>query len=233
MAPRASLAAVTLLVPFVGLLGWLSAASTIAVFMTLPFNDAVTAAETQIGISPDQAHAAAATNVRASGWFEGSRYRLHAARTLLALPAQARSHELPAVEQLTRRSLASAPMSSYGWTLLSFLRLQRGDVPGAARAWEMSVLVGRYVPNLMQSRLLLGMRIVGRDQSLAAAATDQIRFLAEADPNSLARTARHGGIEAPVRAVLARSEQSEAFERETRLLVGGAAGRLRRQRLKP
>jgi hypothetical protein len=233
MAPRASLAATILLVPVIGLLGWLSVASAIAVFVTLPSNDIVVSAETQVPVSADKARIAAAANISAARWFEGSRYRLHAARTLLALSVPARTRELPRVERITRLSLAAAPMSSYGWTLLSFLRLQRGDVAGAARAWEMSVLVGRYVPNLMQSRLLLGIKIFSRDRSLADAFVDQIRFLAEADPRTLALTARYGGIEAPVRAVLSGTDQAASFERETRLIVAGAAGRLKRRGVTP
>lgn len=229
MAPRASLAAIIFLVPFVALLGWLSAASAIAVFTTLSSSDIVASAEAQVPIPADQAQAAAAANIHAAALFEGSRYRLHAARTLLALPAPLRVSERPLIERLTRTSLAAAPMSSYGWTLLSFLQFERGDVAGATRAWEMSVLVGRYVPNLMQSRLLLGMRMLRYDRSLANSVTDQVRVLAEGDPSSLAQAARHGGVEAPVRAILAGSEQSVAFEKATKALVAGAQARLKRQ----
>ncbi|WP_116090384.1 hypothetical protein [Sphingomonas crusticola] len=229
MVPRASLAAILFLVPFVALLGWLSTTSTVAVFTTLPSSESIASAEGQVAISADQARAAAAANVRAAPWFEGSRYRLHAARALLALPAPLRTRELPRVEQLTRASLRSAPMSAYGWTLLAFLRFQRGDIPGATRAWEMSVMVGRYVPNLMQSRLLLGMKIAPYDRSLTASVIDQVRVLAEGDPASLAQAARRGGVEAPVRAILAGSEQAAAFEQATKAWVAGAGARLKRQ----
>lgn len=90
-------------------------------------------------------------------------------------------------------------------------------------------MVGRYVPNLMQSRLLLGMRLVRYDPSLAPSITDQVRVLAQGDPASLAATARRGGVEAPVRAILAGSPQSAAFERATKATVAAAQARLKRE----
>ena len=227
MAPRANVSAALAFGPFVALLAWLSIGSTIAVFTALPSSNVVSSVEAQLPRPASEVRAAAADNIRAAGWFDGSRYRLHAARSLLALPASLSVREQASIEQLTRASLSAAPMSSYGWTLLSFLRFQRGDVAGATRAWEMSVLVGRYVPNLMQSRLLLGVKILRYDRGLADEVVDQVRVLAKGDPASLARTARNGGLEAPFRAILAGSEQSEPFELATRALVSTARSRLR------
>jgi len=229
MAPRASLAAVIAFVPFVGLLAWLSARSTIASFTALPSQGVVGSVDAQMPVAEDRVREAVVANLRSATWFEPSRYRLRAARVLLALRPPARADERARVEQLTRESLAGSPMTSYGWTLLSFLRFERGDVAGAATAWETSAQVGRYVPNVMQSRLLLGMRMLPYDRDLAPAIIDQIRVLAEANPRLLARAARHGGVEAPVRAILAGSGQSTAFEQATSSLVAEARARIRRQ----
>ncbi|WP_420138741.1 hypothetical protein [Sphingomonas sp.] len=229
MARRASLAAILISAPLVGLLAWLSVSSTIAFVTALPAGADASSALPSPAVSPERAQAAAAANAQAARWFDNSRYNLRAARTVLLLPGPNRRRERAQVEALVRASLSAAPMSPYGWTLLAFLRLERGDQRGAARAWEMSVLVGRYVPNVMQARLLLGMRILRTNPDMAASVTDQVRVLAQGDPSSLAAAARHGGIEAPVRAILAGSEEAADFERATRAMVAAAGSRLKQR----
>lgn len=225
MAPRARLV-VAGAIPFLLLLGWLSLSSSVAAFLALPHDAIVASAASQQPVTVKEALSAAAANERAAAWFDGGRYRLQAARVLLALPSARRAAEVRRIERLTRAALVEAPMSPYGWTLLTFLRMDAQDIAGATRAWDMSVLTGRYVPDLMQSRILLGIELMEFSPAVRESVIDQIRVLAAADPASLAQLARAGGQEPLVRAILTDADQSAAFERQTRSLRGGARHRI-------
>lgn len=226
MARRADVGAVLAIAPLVTLLGWLSVSSSVAAFRTLSHEDTVAQALIAAPVHPAAARAAADANERAAAWFDAPYYQMRAARALLALPRIERRRAAGRIERLDRASLSDAPMSAYGWTLLAFVRLDRQDVRGAVGAWQMSLLIGRYVPDIMRSRLLLGIELMQYDAGVRSDVTDQIRLLAVADPNGLAEFARAGGIEPLVRGVLAGRPESAAFERATRALVGGSWQRL-------
>lgn len=208
--------------PFIILLGWLASRSAVAALSVLPATASLDRVIAREPVSSSDLRAAATTFDHAAEWFDSGRYRLAAARLLVALPPAERGPALPLIEDRTRAALAAAPMSSYGWTLQAYLNLQRGDVSGARRAWELSTEIGRYIPDLMESRLALGLDIARHARGIEPAVIAQINVLATVDPAALARAARRVGGEPLVRQALKGSPAAADFERETANIVAAA-----------
>lgn len=227
MVPRANLIAVVAIAPFAILLMILATASGIASFSTLSTDPITDAAQARMPIPPLAALAAGEANASASRWFEPGRYAARAARVLIALPADKRGGELKRIEQLVRTSLGRAPMSSYNWALLSWLRLEADDVPSATQALELSLLTGRFAPDLVSSRLQFGIRLSARDRQMTNPVREQVVLYAEANPDGLALMARNTGNEPFIRAALvATPRERAAFEVATAKLVAAAVQRV-------
>lgn len=147
--------------------------------------------------------AVAKANDWAAFFFESGRHSSDSAAALLALSERDRRKAGVDVETVVRRALAAAPASPYNWNRLAYLRARSGDRPGAYKAWQMSVLTGRYVPRLMQGRLLLAYQMFPiRDKAMLEMLEDQVLLTAETLPRELGHAAYMGGTEGYTRAIL-------------------------------
>lgn len=207
MARRPDAGAVLLLLAGL-LLAVTASISLVASLTALPAEPTLEALRERRPVSPDEATAAARTSLAAAGRFEEGRYLTDAALAAMAAPAGA-----PKAGAIVSRAVAAQPASPYNWTRLAMVRQAAGDPDAAVRAWEMSVLVGRYAPGLVLPRLEIGFQL------LAAASPEQIRLLgdqvriaAETDPKGLAVAARRQRVEPFVRvALLADPDLLDAF----------------------
>lgn len=114
--------------------------------------------------SPDPADLTqAAARISLAGALTGDA-RLIADRGLLLLrraeaepPGPQRDQLLADALAATERGLASGPGQTYAWARLAYLRAITGDRRGAGDALRLSMLAGSVAPQLMPSRLRLGL----------------------------------------------------------------------------
>lgn len=190
------------------LLGYLSVRSLGAALTSLPSDALVQAMRTRDTAppTPKQLADTARAQATAAGWFERARYS-SAALSAIALSPPLQRYRLGGdmgAPALLAGALSAAPAAPFNWVRLAEQRLDAGDKRGAAKAWEMSVLTGRYVPGLMTSRLYVAFRMFPtEDMELLDLLKDQVRVSAEADGRELARAAQFGFADAFVRVVLA------------------------------
>jgi hypothetical protein len=146
---------------------------------------------------------AARANEHAAKFFDSGRYRANVAAALVAMSAADRASSGLDLEREVRLSLETAPASTYNWNRLAVLRYSRGDRAGALKAWEMSILTGRYAPNLVNARIDLAIRMFPiTDRSLVEMLIDQVRLSGDANLVELARVAHLAGGAPFVQAVL-------------------------------
>lgn len=223
MAPRSSLAAVAIAAVLAVLLAALAIPSLIASTMTLAHNDTLEAVRMLRKKRPATAAltAAATANERAAALFDSGRYRANVAAALFAMPAPERAGTGFDLEKEVRLSLAAAPASAYNWNRLAVLRLNDGDRAGALKAWEMSVLTGRYAPYLVNSRIFLAVRLFPiKDPVLVEMLVDQVHLSADASTDELARIAHKSGGAPFIQAVLWRdTEHGPAFNKAYRMML--------------
>jgi hypothetical protein len=194
------------------LLGALSLASARAAFSTLGAD--ATLEEVRTGTRPGAARllAAAADYHAAAGSFESARYSTAAASALIAATRAGAKVPDREIEAQLRAALRASPASPFNWSRLAWMRFRAGDNKGAATAWQMSVMTGRYKPPVMQSRLELGLRLLGsQDSAFEDALRDQIVVAARTDGASLAALANRLGAQAIVRAALQNDEGALAL----------------------
>ena len=203
-------------VVLLGLAGLMLAAaaalSLFAALRALPAEPIVAALREREAVAADDAAAAARASLRAAAWFETGRYLTDAAMAL-TVPGAARDG-LPTAGAVVTRALVAHPISPYNWTRLAIVRRTGGDTAAAMRAWEMSVLSGRYVPGLMLPRLDVGFGLMGAaGPEQVRLLGDQVRIVARLDAAGLAAVARRRRVEPFVRAALtAAPDLLETFE---------------------
>jgi hypothetical protein len=181
----------------------LSLPSLIAASIALPHNGEMELLRRGTPPPPFVMVDAANANIRAARLFESGRYGADAAAALLALKSADRAATGRDVVKIVEQSLAAAPASPYNWNRLAYLRMRAGDHAGAQKAWQMSVLTGRYEPHLMNNRIELAIRLFPiTDPEMIDMLIDQVRLAAEADSKGLARMAIDAGGGPFVRAVL-------------------------------
>lgn len=233
MAPRSSFAAVGIAALLAILLATLAVPSLIASWSTLEYNDTLEAVRMlrKHPGSPAALTDAARANERAAGLFDSGRYRANVAAALFAMNRGDRARSGFDLEQEVRLSLAAAPASTYNWNRLAVLRFNRGDRTGALKAWEMSILTGRYAPNLVNARIFLAAKLFPiKDPQLVEMLVDQIHLSADADPVALATTAYKSGGAPFVQAVLWRdTAEGPAFNRAYRMLLRKERWKYRRK----
>lgn len=190
------------------LLGALSVASLGAALTALPSEATVQAMRTRDLALPDPEALADAARAQAAaaGWFERGRHTSAALNAIGLSPPTQRLRLQGDLDsrRLLEEALAAAPAAPFNWVRLAEQRMDAGDKPGAAKAWEMSVLTGRYVPGLMTSRLYMAFRMFPTENAeLLDLLQDQVRVSAETDGRELARAAELGFADGFVRVVLA------------------------------
>lgn len=181
----------------------LSIPSMIAALISLPYDRDLERIRSGKPPSPPAIIQAAQANVNASRFFESARYRTNAATALLALnPAEQKASGLDA-EALVRQALSTAPASAYNWNRLAYFRIARGDRKAAEKAWQMSVMTGRYEPKLMNGRIAMAISMFPiSDPAMIGMLIDQVKMAAQADSRGLAKASIDAGGSPFVRAVL-------------------------------
>jgi hypothetical protein len=187
------------------LLAALSIPSLIAAFIALPYDGDLD--HILLGKPPEAPAiiAIAKANVRAAKFFESARYQTNAATALLALkPDDVKISGLD-TEDLVRQSLATAPASAYNWNRIAYFRFLKGDHKNAEKAWQISVLTGRYEPALMNGRVAMAISMFPlSDPATIDMLQDQVLLAAQADSTGLAKIVVDAGGGPFVRAVLLR-----------------------------
>lgn len=185
------------------LLGGLALSSLIASLITLSYDGKLDQAKRGEAVPPIELAAAAQANAKAAFFFEAGRHQSDAVVALLAMPPKERAATGLHIERLLQESLKTAPAAPYNWNRLAWLRLSKGDRPGAYKAWQMSVLTGRYVPGLMEARLSVALAMVPiTDPAITNLVIDQIRLAAAANVTRLARVAYDTNSAPIIRGVL-------------------------------
>lgn len=86
----------------------------------------------------------------------------------------------------TMQGLALNPGNTDAWARLAYLRLQMGDNPGAAQALRLSLLTAPVSPQIMPSRLRLGLALLDSlDEEQRALLSRQVRLLWVIQPSTL------------------------------------------------
>jgi hypothetical protein len=221
MALTSKTLSLAIALPLAALLAILSGLSLIASVVAAPSERDMEQLRRGHMLSSTALNAAIEDNVTAARFFESGRYLANAAAASLALtPAQQRIAGLKP-EDYVVSSLSDSPASPYNWNRLAYLRAVRGDRAGAEKAWQMSVLTGRYEPNIMVGRVSLAIQMFPiADPDMIDMLIDQVRLTAQLDPRRLAETMVDIGGGPFVSVVLADDPAlSQAFDKYYRRLL--------------
>jgi hypothetical protein len=221
MGRRRNAAAAALIAIPTLLLGGLSLLSTRAALNALPADAALEQARLGRRPAAETLVAAAQSYGQSAQSFESARYRTAAASALVSASRAGAKVPEAQIEQAVRAALAASPASPFNWSRLAWLRFRAGDTKGAAAAWQMSVLTGRYKPPVMATRIELGVRLLrSQDRAFEEAVQDQILVAARTDPRQLAELASRLGIQPLVRAALVRDADARTgYEKANRQLA--------------
>jgi hypothetical protein len=145
---------------------YLAVPRTIGAFQMLPGNRTILEIARGGDADRESLEVLAASRRRAAGWLESGRLwsDLAAAELLIAEsgdagadPGRADQDSIRRAAAALRTSLRLAPASPHAWTRLAYaeMLLHDGPTDAAAAALAMSMLTGRYEPDLMFARLEL------------------------------------------------------------------------------
>ena len=231
MGRRHNAAAAALIAVPTALLAGMSFLSARAAFIALPAEAILEEARVGRQPSPDGLRRAADLALEAAGAVESARYRTAAASAMVAAN-HAGALEDGRVEQAIRGALAVSPASPFNWSRLAWLRYRARDTKGAAAAWQMSVLTGRYKPPIMISRIDLGLRLLnGQDRAFEDAVRDQILVAARTDASGLAALAIARGSQPIMRAAIASdTEARKGYEAANKAVVQRIISEIKKRR---
>jgi len=140
--------------------------------MALPGSATLWAMHEGEAVPPEAMASAAEGLARSARWSGNGLSDIESGYALMMLGAYEESRAA------TLRGLAAAPGNPNGWARLSWLRLKRGDRAGAASALRLSLLSGAVTPDLMESRLQLGLQLFpSLDPDTTALLQRQFRLL--------------------------------------------------------
>ena len=140
---------------------YLAVPRTIGAFQMLPGNRTILEIARGGDADRDSLEVLAASRRRAAGWLDSGRLwsDLAAAELLIAESGDAGADQdsIRRAASALRTSLRLAPASPHAWTRLAYaeMLLHDGPTDAAASALAMSMLTGRYEPDLMFARLEL------------------------------------------------------------------------------
>jgi hypothetical protein len=120
-----------------------------------------------------------------------------------AADAETRRRLLLAAASASETGLRLAPAYPAAWTRLAFIRRELGDPAAAATALRMSMLTGAVMPQVMTSRLALGLELrPWFDPEGLRLLARQVRLVQEIRPDSLAGLSRSPTTDAFITATL-------------------------------
>jgi hypothetical protein len=156
------------------------------------------------------ANLAAARRWVVNGETEADRGLLLLRLAMAAEPGAERQLLLEEAEAATIAGLTAAPGQPGAWARLAWLRDRRGDAGGAAAALRLSWLSGSVAPEMMASRLDLGLRLApAMDSETMSLLYRQIRLTWVTTPDVVARLAALTEVGAIVQAALADLSESD------------------------
>ncbi|HYD97992.1 MAG TPA: tetratricopeptide repeat protein [Alphaproteobacteria bacterium] len=168
-------------------------------------------------VPQDRLLAAAADVAAAARWARDG--ELEASGGLLLLRAAEGAPEPRQAELRTaavaalESALSVAPGQPNAWFNLAHLRRLRGDPAGAVAALRMSLLAGRFVPGLMQSRIALGVALLpAMDRETLDLLHREIRLMWVAEPHYVAELGASPAAGPVVRAALDGLTEAEMAE---------------------
>lgn len=186
--------------------GGIAILSLHAAIVALPAGDIIAQLRSGEPVSRDARMKAADASFRAGEIFEPGRYFGDAALAAAGLTSADQRLAMPgqSVRAIVDRGLVAAPASPHNWVRRAALQFADGDLRGAAKSLDTSLLLGRFTPGLTVPRLRLMFLVARRlpDASLNRAIDDQIRVAALTEPYELARLADGGTAEGVTQRVL-------------------------------
>lgn len=184
---------------------------------------------------PDAADLAqAASRISQAGALTGDA-RLVADRGILLLrradaepPGPQRDQLLADALAATERGLAKGPGQPYAWARLAYLRAIAGDRRSAGDALRLSMLTGAVAPQLMPSRLRLGLSLLpDLDKEERDLLARQVRLLFIMRPEQLEGVATTDAIRAFIDEALAAMTEADIANYIRLRDTGGASGATR------
>lgn len=153
---------------------------------------------------------AAASRWAREGELETERGLLLLKRAEQAPPGAERERLYDEATAATAAGLAAAPGQPSQWARLAWLRERRGDLGGAVAALRMSMLAGAMVPEMMVSRVELGLRLLqAMDSETARLLSRQIRLTWVIAPDFVAGLSTRPGLGTLVRDALESLDEQE------------------------
>jgi len=161
------------------------------------------------------------TRMRVLSWFPLNNSENELALDAFVRAGHAKGEEatrlFAAAETWQRVALRTSPTDPYGWMRLAYLFLMQDGGPSfrTAAAWTQSMAVGPYEPELMISRLQMGMANYAFLTPEARAYIPLlVRGSATFDMDNLARYAKEGAFTSIVQKELANNEEELALFRQ-------------------
>ncbi len=209
------------------LCGIVSVISLAAAFIALPAGDTLEQIRRGESVPAEAARKAVSASLRAGDVFDAGRHMSNAALAIGRLPAAERKRGIGGTSeaQIVDRALMAEPTSPHNWARRAKVQLAAGDLPGARKSLETSLLMGRFVPGLTVPRLSIILELLrrGQDPVLEGYFAEQVRVAARSEPHELAAFANKGAAEGLTQRFLA--TDYVLYNAYLRALIGFRAGR--------
>ena len=192
--------------------------SLVGALVALPGVAAMSQVRAGDALSPeryDQAAGALAESARfwPDGSLEADRGYLFLRRAEAMEPGETRDRAYRAAIDATQAGLASAPAQPSAWARLAYLELRQGNRPASLAALRMSLITGSVVPELMTSRLEIGLRLAALfDAAMVGLMKRQIRLIWILKPEYVTQLSADPSAADFVRAALAELDEADMRE---------------------